>query len=312
MKKILGLGLLMLLGLIVFVACGSDETEVAAEPTEAKAVVEESTEEEVKEGTVQLRIVSATVAATNLLGALDVDLVGIPTTENSIPEQFQGLPEVGIAHTPDLEVVASLEPDLFILDANFREANEETLAEFGIDAFFFETHTYEAFLNSISDLSIKIGRVEEANALIDSLENSIVEANANRSDEGPRVAIIFGAGDDVMLETENSYLGDIASIMGAVNIASELEGGLHAPRLPFSLEQILVADPDIVLRFAHGPIEQTRQMFDQMFDADPTFQSLTAVEQGRVYDLDPQVFGVSANLQVAEAFKELGMIFYGE
>lgn len=312
MKKILGLGLLMILGLFVFGACGSYDTEVAAEPTEAKAVVEGSTEEEVEEETVELRIVAGTVAATNVLGALDVDLVGIPTTENPIPEKFQGLPEVGIAHTPDLEVVASLEPDLFILDANFKEANEETLAEFGINAFYFETHTYEAFLNSIGDLGVEIGRDEEATALINSLENSVLEANANRTDEGPRVAIIFGAGDDFMLETENSYLGDIVNMMGAVNIASELEGGLHAPRLPFSLEQILVADPDIVLRFAHGPIEQTREMFDQMFDADPTFQSLTAVAEDRVYDLDPQVFGVSANLQVAEAFKELGIIFYGE
>ena len=309
MKKILGLGLLMILGLFVLVACGSDEPDAVDEPNEAGTVIEDPTEEE---DIIELRIVAATVAATNVLGELNVDLVGIPTTENPIPEQFQGLPEVGIAHTPDLEVVASLEPDLFILDANFREANEAILEEFGINAFFFETHTFEAFLNSIRDLGVEIGRIEEATALIDSLENSIVEASVNRSDEGPRVAIIFGAGDSFMLESETSYLGDIASIMGAINIATELEGGLHAPRLPFSLEQILVADPDIVLRFAHGQIEQTRAMFDQMFDADPAFQTLTAVAEGRVYDLDPRVFGVSANLQVAQAFRELGIIFYGK
>jgi len=298
--------IVMVLGLFVFVACGNDNPEVGTlDPIELENVPEVVEE-------IELRIVAATVAATNVLGELNVDLVGIPTTNNPIPAQFLGLPEVGIAHTPDLEVVASLEPDLFIIDANFREANENILAEFGINTFFFETHTYEAFVNSIHELGEQIGRVEEAIALVDSLENAITLASENRIEEGPRIAIIFGAGDSFMLESETSLLGDIARIMGAVNIATEIEGGLHAPRLPFSLEQILVADPDIILRFAHGSLEQTAAMFDTMFDANPAFQSLTAVTNGRVYDLDSQIFGVSANLQIALAFRELGIIFYGE
>jgi len=301
--KLKGLLAVILLG-GVLVGCQNTE-EVPKEPETTEVADNESEELE------DLRIVAGSVSVTNVLGELDIDLVGIPTTDSSIPEKFEGLPEVGISHTPDLEIVASLEPDLFILDANFREANEAKLEELGINAFFFETGSYEVFLDSIAGLGAEINRVEETTALINRLDASAEAALENKTDESPRVAIIFGAGDDFMLATENSYVGGLAKIMGATNIAAELEGGLHSPFLQFSLEQILDQDPDYILRFAHGPIEQTEIMFNQMFDENDGFQQLSAVQNGKVEDLDSTIFGTAANLRAPEAFEVLGEIFYG-
>jgi len=311
MKKLL-LGLFVCLFLV---ACGG-EAEVA-EQAEApsgtpEAVIAEAAEPDEVDEVVEVRVVAGSVASTNVLGELNALVIGIPTTDSQIPNQFADLPDVGISHTPDLEIVAALEPDLFIMDANFREANAETLIELGINTFFFETGTFSAFLESIALLGEAINRVDEARELIASLEASVDEALVNQGELSPTVAIIFGAGDNFMLATESSYLGDIARIMGASNIAAELEGGLEMAFLQFSLEQILVADPDYILRFAHGAIEQTTEMFNQMFDENDAFLQLTAVREGRVYDLDPTIFGVSANLGAPAAFRELGNIFYGE
>ena len=302
------LGIMLLAGGVLAGCQNTIEEPVVMEP-EKREIADNEPEE--KEEVEDLQIVAGSVSVTNVLGELDIDLVGIPTTDSAIPEKFEGLPEVGIAHTPDLEIVASLEPDLFILDANFREANEVKLDELGINAFFFETGSYNVFLESIASLGTEINREEEVRSLIDLLNHSAEAALENKTDESPRVAIIFGAGDDFMLATEHSYVGELAKIMGATNIAAELEGGLHSPFLQFSLEQILDQDPDYILRFAHGPIEQTEIMFNQMFDENDAFQQLNAVQNGKVVDLDSTIFGTAANLRAPEAFEKLGEIFYG-
>ena len=56
----------------------------------------------------ELDVVAATVSATQVLDKLDANVIGIPTTKMEIPEKFKGLPEVGQAMNPDLEIVASL------------------------------------------------------------------------------------------------------------------------------------------------------------------------------------------------------------
>ena len=39
-------------------------------------------------------------------------------------------------------------------------------------------------------------------------------------------------------------------------------------------------------------------MFDAAFDSNEAYQQLDAVKSGKVYDLDPTIFNVSANLEI--------------
>ena len=52
-------------------------------------------------------------------------------------------------------------------------------------------------------------------------------------------------------------------------------------------------------------------MFDEAFDTNDAYQELDAVKSGKVYDLDPTIFNVSANLEITTAIETLGEIFYG-
>ena len=74
------------------------------------------------------------------------------------------------------------------------------------------------------------------------------------------MAVIFGAGENFMLATDTSYLGDLVKTLGATNITSKLDGDMSSGYVQFSLEQILAQNPDYVLRFAHGNIEQTKKI----------------------------------------------------
>lgn len=280
-----------------------DETSSSTKQEEETTDVEKEVEE--------IKVVAATVSATQVLAELNAEVLRVPATSQTLPDGYQDLPQVGQAMNPDLEIVASLNPDLFIMDASFKSSVEESLTEYGLNTFFFETGTYTAFLNSINELGNAINRQDEATTLLNQLKQAEEAALANKTEQAPTVAIIFGAGDNFMLATESSYLGDLAKTLGAINIASEIDTNIESAYIQFSLEQILAQNPDYVLRFAHGNIEETSKMFDEAFDKNEAYQQLDAVADGKVYDLDSTIFNVSANLKVTEAITKLGEILYG-
>ncbi|CEO06069.1 ABC transporter substrate-binding protein [Paraclostridium sordellii] len=273
--------------------------------TSGKSQKEETTEKKPS-------VVAATVSGAQVLDKLDANVVGVPTTKMTLPEKLKGLPEVGQAMSPDLEIVASLEPDVFVMDNMFKEKVEESMKKYDLDTFYFDTSTYTNFLTSIEKLGAKIGQEKEATSVINELKDVEKEAVKNKKGEAPKVAIIFGGGENFMLATESSYLGDLVKTVGAKNITNNLDTSVKSPYIQFSLEQILEQNPDYILRFAHGEIEQTKKAFDSAFDKNPAYKELDAVKNNKVIDLDPSIFNVSANLQVKEAIKTLGETFYGK
>ena len=257
-------------------------------------------------------VVAATVSGSQVLDKLDANVVGIPTTQLEMPEKFKGLPEVGQSMNPDLEVVASLNPDVFVMDNAFKDSVEKSLKEYDFNTFFLKTNTYTDYIKSIEELGKTIDKEEEATTLINELKNIEKEVKSKKGDKAPTVAIIFGSGENFMLATETSYLGDLLKTVGGTNIATELDGSAKSPYLQFSLEQIVQTNPDYILRFAHGNLEETKKSFDKAFDKNPAYQELNAVKNNKVVDLDSNVFNVSANLKVKEAIQTLGDILYGE
>lgn len=276
-----------------------------ASQTESNETADDATVEDVK-------IVSSTVSATQVLAKLNAELLGVPTTSQTLPEVYADLPQVGQAMNPDLEIVASLEPDLLVMDASFKANVEESLSSYGLNTFFFETGSYASFINSIEQLGKEIHRELEAEALVNEIKEAKEAALAIKGETSPTVAVIFGAGDNFMLATDSSYLGDLVTTVGATNISSELEGDMSSGYVQFSLEQILAQNPDYILRFAHGNIEETTKMFNEAFEKNEVYQELDAVKNGKVYDLDSSIFNVSANLEIKTAITTLGEILYGK
>ena len=261
----------------------------------------------------EVSVISTTISAINVLDKLDAKLLGVPITSMEIPERYKDLPKIGKSLSPDLEVVTSLSPDLVIVDDMFKEKMDENLKAYNLNTFYFKTNTYSNFLESIKELGSKINRDKEATDLINQLKEVEKEVDKKRKSKNPTVAIMFGSGDNFMLATENSYLGDLVKTVGGKNITNNLNANIDGfGYAQFSLEHLLQQNPEYILRFAHGNIEDTKIMFDKMFDQNPAYNDLDAVKNKKVYDLDSSIFNVSANLKVTEAIKTLGNILYGE
>lgn len=299
-----------LLSALVLTGCSNaNETSETSSDVQGESTANTTqTQEETQE---DLKVVAATVSGTQVLDKLDANVVGIPTTKLEIPEQYKGLPEVGQSMSPDLEIVASLEPDLFIMDSMFEENVKESMQNYDINTFFLDTGTYSAYIEDIKELGEELNKQEEATTLVNELKEVEKSVSELKKDKEVSVAIIFGSGENFMLATETSYLGDLAKTVGATNITTNLNTDVESPYIQFSLEQILNENPDYILRFAHGELEETKKAFDDAFDKNPAYKELDAVKNNKVFDLDPSIFNVSANLQVKDAITKLGEILYG-
>lgn len=260
-----------------------------------------------------VKIVSTTVAPVEVLDRLDMDLVGIPTTKSKLPERYKGVTEVGSAMAPNLETIVSLMPDIVIIDKNFKDKYESQLEEKKIKGFYFDTSSIAKFKESIVELGGLIGGEKKAKALVEEIDSEVnkVLEKGKKSDKKPRVAILFGTAQSSMLATDKSYVGDLVEQIGATNITDEISG-VDSAYVNFSLEEIVKLNPDYILRLSHGSVEESKKAFDKMFSENPAWSSLDATKNGKVLDLDPSIYGVSANIRVSKAVNLLGNFIYGE
>lgn len=309
LRKYIALGLVSIAALT---GCGSS-SQPQNETSTQNSEVEVEKDTEAKVGEEALRVVSGTVAATQVLDYLEADLVGVPTTSSKLPARYDGVPDVGMAMNPDLEKVVSLTPDLFVVDKNFKEKIDESASTFGLNMFYFDTTNYKNFITSIEELGKAVYKEENAALLVEELRKVETEITSKAEGvESPTVAVLFGASENFMLATETSYIGDLVALVGGENITKHFEEGMSSSYIQFSLEQIVEQNPDYILRFAHGNLEETKKSFDAFFEKSPAWSTLDAVKEGRVIDLDPSIFNVSANIYVKDAISTLGQIFYGE
>ena len=293
MKKILLL-LLSLAMLLSFTACGQS-SETANNSTES--IVPESTDvikyypitvtdqagrEVIIEEEPQ-RLISAYYITTSLLMALDLEdrMVGIENDPEkravyglSEPDLLT-LPTVGTAKELDLEIVASLEPDLLVLPMKLKNT-VEALETLGFDVLLVDPEDQERLVGMIELVALAANKNEEAQQLLDFInEQQAFLATALEGAEQPRVYL---SGNSSMLKTAGNamYQANMIQLAGGINVANEIEDTYWAE---IDYEQLLTWNPDYIILAA----EATYTVEDVL--ADPNLADCTAVQNRNVYRL---------------------------
>lgn len=265
-----------------------------------------------------IKISVASVAISQILAEMDQEIVGRPTTKLALPERYLEVEEIGSSFSPDFEKVLAVGTELLIGDSLFKEKIDATAKQYGIDTFYIDTSTYESFLFGIDELGRKIGKEEEATNIIARFQEPL--NNLKDINKDLKVAIIFGTSESNMLATEDTYVGSLIKALGLKNVVTEITGSTslssevhetNSSYVNLNLEQLLQNQPDVILRFGHGNIEEANRAFEKLFNENPAWKNLEAVKNGKIYDLDPNIFGSSANNHVDEALMQLGEIFNG-
>jgi iron complex transport system substrate-binding protein len=257
------------------------------------------------------RIVTTSVAIAEILDELGVDtVVGVPTSETyTLPERYDGVDEVGMPMNPDMEIISTLNPTL-ILSPNSLEGDlKERYSNSKIDAAFMNLKSVTGMYKSIEELGALIGKEEEAQVLVDDFKTYMEDYQEKNGDrEGPRVLILMGLPGSYVVATENSYVGSLVELAGGKNVYT---GESEEDFINVNVEDMLEKSPDIILRTSHAQPEDVQVMFEEEFSTNEIWQHFDAVTNDKVYDLDNEYFGMSANFNYQKALEVLDELFYG-
>ena len=125
----------------------------------------------------------------------------------------------------------------------------------------------------------------------------------------PRVLILMGLpGGSYVVATESSYVGDLVRLAGATNIYGDGDG---QDFINVNAEDMLQQNPDIILRTSHAMPEQVMESFKKEFQENDIWSKFSAVQNNKVYDLDNNYFGMSANFNYQKGLEMLEGILYG-
>ncbi|MDA2486398.1 heme ABC transporter substrate-binding protein IsdE [Bacillus cereus] len=289
-KKIASV-LMAIILLMSIAGCSSPKKEIA------KQVKSESKE----------RVVATTVAVTGIMDALEVDLVGVPTSSKTLPKRYKGLPEVGNPMSPDMEKVKSLKPSEVLSVTTLEYELKPVFDGVGMKANFLDLTSLKNMQSSISDLGKKYGREKQAEAVVTKLDKKVASIQKEvKGKKEPTVLILLGVPGSYLVATEHSYIGDLVKQLGGKNIVQ----GEQVEYLASNTEYLKKADPDIILRAAHGMPDEVVKMFDKEFKTNDIWKHFAAVKNNRVYDLEERLFGTTGNLAAIEALDELKKMMY--
>ena len=290
------------LSMVFLAGCASDDAQEAGNIDEQAS---NNATEQVEE---EHRIIAGSVVIATILDELNLDAVAIPDTAKELPARFDGLPDIGNAMNPDPEVIKSLKPTEVLSVSTLESDLKEPFEKLKIPADFLDLTSIESMMAEITELGDRYNRVEEAKALNAKLQGEIddVQALAQAHEgEKPKVLIILGVPGSYLVATEHSYAGDLVRLAGGENVMA----GQEAEYLPSNTEYLYDANPDIILRLAHGMPDEVIKMFDEEFKTNDVWKHFEAVKNGRVYDLEEELFGTTAALNVPEALNTLIDIF---
>lgn len=256
------------------------------------------------------RIIATSAATADICDRLELELVGIcSTTSSSVPERYAELPAVGTAMSPDMEIVASLEPDWILSPASLQSDLEPKYEAIGTDYAFLNLRSVPGMYRSIQELGEIFNREAQAQALVDEFTEFYEEyRKLNEGKESPKVLVLMGLPGSYIIATENSYVGSLVELAGGENVYA----GTNQEFLTVNTEDMKTKEPDIILRAAHALPDQVVAMFKEDFAGNDIWKHFEAVQTGRVYDLTYELFGMSATFRYPEALKELQPILYPE
>ena len=253
------------------------------------------------------RVVATTVAVTEIMDALEVDLVGVPTSSKTLPKRYKGLPEVGNPMSPDMEKVKSLKPSEVLSVTTLGYELKPVFDGVGMKANFLDLTSLKNMQSSISDLGKKYGREKQAEAVVTKLDKKVSSIQKEvKGKKEPTVLILLGVPGSYLVATEHSYIGDLVKQLGGKNIVQ----GEQVEYLASNTEYLKKADPDIILRAAHGMPDEVVKMFDKEFKTNDIWKHFAAVKNNRVQDLEERLFGTTGNLAAIEALDELKKMMY--
>ena len=306
MKKVLSL----LLCLLLLPGCAPARTAGAGytftDDTGAEVTVPEKPE--------TVAVLLSSLADLWITAGGQVDITVGETVERGFAGESVILVDAGAGKTVDLEGLIAAEPDFVLYSSDLSGQLEcaDTLRAAGIPAAGFAVETFADYLRVLKICTEILGtpeRYERYGAGLEAEIDSLI-ASARSLENQPDILFVRAGSSAKVTKAktaENHFVCGMLKDLGTFNIAEKAPVLLDG----LSIEEILLSDPDVILFTTMGD-EEAGQAYMESLLADPVWQTLTAVREGRVHQLPKELFQYKPNARWGQAYSYLIELLYGE
>lgn len=257
------------------------------------------------------KIVTDSAIVSRFLAALDIELVGVPSSTTKIPEKYKTVQRIGRSGMPDLELVRALNTDLVISTLYSKPVLKPKYDNLNIPSFYLKVDTYDESMEAISILGKAFHKEEKANNILKDIKNrENILARKLKNKQSKKIAIIYGNGESFFMTGKNHFLQGLMDKINCENIVTSIDNSALLKRsVPFSMEQLIKANPDVILRL---PTSQTKngESFEEIFKSNPIWKLTKAYKNKKILDIDPTLFRMSAGVNSIDALEELYRYVY--
>lgn len=226
------------------------------------------------------KIVSLAPSNTEILYALDLGerIVGVDKYSD-YPPQAQEKERVGDYATPSIEKVVALAPGL-VLAAQIHQASiVPELERRGLVVVVLAPPRVEGVLDNIRLVGKMTGHASKAEEVAAALEKRIADVTA-KTQSAPKRRVFFELSKELITVGPNTFIDDLIAKAGGQNIASSAK----TPWPQLGSEALIVSDPQVIILADHVYGETPEGV-----KARPGWQGISAVKQGRIIALDPNL-----------------------
>jgi iron complex transport system substrate-binding protein len=252
------------------------------------------------------------------LGIKPIGSDGLDAQDIHLNDQFDGIENVGGEDAPNIEKILALKPD-FIIGGDYVAAVYGTLSRIAPTVLIAYEHSgqWKEFFRQFAEV---LGKTAEAEQVMDDYYARAEDFKAQMQGRAAEleVSIVRVYPTHVNLYLKESFCGTVVADAGlsrppAQDLTATKAGALFGNQIQYTVsrERLQDADGDAIFIWSYGhqnEIAQQAQAEKEKLKADPLWSTLTAVQNGRVYEVPSYWIGdgpIAANAVLDDLFKYL-------
>jgi len=264
------------------------------------------------------KIVSLAPSCTEILFALDLgDKVVAVTDYDNYPYNFTAwvkagnMTSVGAFDKPNIEVIASLAPDLILATAGVQGESIDALRNLGYKVLVLDPANISGVFKNIELVGKATGKNAEASSLVNNLSNrieAVVNKVANAASKPKVYYEVWYDPTSLWSAGAKAWQNELIEKAGGVNIFADQPMDYFQS----SAEAVIDRNPDAIVLPAAG-MGSGPPFWGSIADvkARPGWNSISAVQNDRLYQMDSDILS-RAGPRVADAVEALARFFYPE
>jgi len=230
-----------------------------------------------------------------------------------VPEEAMDIETTGHVASPNTEKIVSLQPDFVVLSGSMDAHRnvKEILDQNGVENIMLNYANYHDFVNVLDLFARIVGNENVVEKIVPSVEKEVKDIiNQYKDRKEIKFLSLFASTRDVSAELNKAHTAHIAMMLGGKNIAEEGAPQRGQDRITFSMEHIVMRNPDVIFVTVMGNLPKVQEKMKEDLMSNQAWAGVEAVQNDRLHYLPSDLFLYKPNERFPEAFRLIADLMY--